>query len=511
MVFRMISNKLPSGLLFAFALVTAIVLLTSPTLIAQGSLGFFPVGEPMDVASSDFGNKSIGLVTNSSDELVLCFGGSGHLYVCKWDNTSQAFTEPTAIDPEENIFMSDSEGPQMAAYGDDITLTYMLSGDWDTGARSVSSHDGGVTWGAPVSMVPEATTDHFMPCVGMDPDGDPFAGVKVGTNSVYEGILKSNDGGTSWLPAVNASEAVNGDAVCECCPSLPFWGNGRYYDLVRNNNNNVRDFWLLGSDDGVNWDTAVDMDPIDWVINSCPASGPTVCGPLPDGSWRAAFMNGGGVTGQSRVYVSSMDLEANNGAGALLGTVPVTVNQFENATQNNPTMDLWSPQNGDPIIALAWEQNSGGYDVQLAVSNGTTLTDIAVNLTGEWSGQHRRPQLAFTGTDDMPTLHLVWQNSSDGTVKYLKGGIEIPFDVREPHALPLPACKTTSTGVILNLPESWSTGDWTLWDVQGRHVSQGPCSRQNEIFIDVPSAGNWIVSVVNSNGNRWSHQVVKPQ
>ncbi len=508
MVFRMNSNK--TFFYLGFALASCLVSLPSQALLTQGSLVFIPEGEPMDVASSDFGNKSIGLVTNNSDELVLCFGSSGHLYVCKWDNGSQAFTEPTAIDPEENIFMSDSEGPQMAAHGDDITLTYMLSGDWDTGARSVSSHDGGITWEAPVSMVPEATTDHFMPCVGMDPEGNPFAGVKVGTSQVYEGILKSNDGGASWLSAVNASEAADGDAVCECCPSLPFWGNGRYYDLVRNNNNNVRDFWLLGSDDGINWNTAVDMDPIDWEINSCPAAGPAVCGPLPDGSWRAAFMNGGGVTGQSRVYVSSMNLDANDGAGALLGTVPVTVNQFENATQNNPTLDVWSPINGDPIIALAWEQNSGGYDVQLAVSNGMTLTDIAVNLTSEWSGQHRRPQLVFTGTDYTPTLHLVWQNSSDGTVKYLKGSIETPFDVDHPSDFVLPVCTATSAGIALQFPESWSTGEWALWDVQGRLAAQGACSQQRQVFIDVPSSGNWIVSVVNSNGNRWSHQIVTP-
>ena len=88
-------------------------------------------------------------------------------------------------------------------------------------------------------MVPNATEDHFMPCVGIDDMGNPFAGVKLGNNpaTVYEGILRSPDGGATWFDAVNASANADGNAL-ECCPSLPFWAEGRYYDLVRNNNNN---------------------------------------------------------------------------------------------------------------------------------------------------------------------------------------------------------------------------------------------------------------------------------
>ena len=57
-------------------------------------------------------------------------------------------------------------------------------------------------------MAPNATEDHFMPCVGIDDWGNPFAGVKLGNNpaTVYEGILRSPDGGTTWLDAVNASD-----------------------------------------------------------------------------------------------------------------------------------------------------------------------------------------------------------------------------------------------------------------------------------------------------------------
>ena len=53
-------------------------------------------------------------------------------------------------------------------------------------------------------------------------------------------------------------------------------------------------------------------------------------------------------------------------------TEPVTVNQFENATQNVPVFAQWN--GGDsPLIALAWEQNTSGYDIQLAITNGKVI------------------------------------------------------------------------------------------------------------------------------------------
>ena len=91
----------------------------------------------------------------------------------------------------------------MAGQGDYLVLTYQLSGEWEDGARSVPLHRMVERHGAkPVAMVAGVTEDHFMPCVGIDGDGNPFAGVKVGNDvsSIYEGILRSNDGGASWLP-----------------------------------------------------------------------------------------------------------------------------------------------------------------------------------------------------------------------------------------------------------------------------------------------------------------------
>ena len=148
----------------------------------------------------------------NAGEPVIAFGTNGHLYVTKWDAAADGFEEPTEIDPNENVFMSDAEGPRLASQGDYVVLTYQLAGQWATGARSVHSTDGGATWSEPVAMAPNATEDHFMPCVGIDDMGNPFAGVKLGNNpaTVYEGfcVLRTAAplGSTQSMPATTPME-----------------------------------------------------------------------------------------------------------------------------------------------------------------------------------------------------------------------------------------------------------------------------------------------------------------
>lgn len=475
------------------------------------NLVFVPSGEPIEIAPNSFGNKALRMVMNAEEEPVIAFGTNGHLYVTHWDSGMGQFSDPVEIDPNENVFMSDSEGPRMASQGDYIILTYQLSGQWADGARSVHSTDGGLTWSEPVPMVTNPSEDHFMPCVAIDDAGNPFAGVKVGNNpaTIYEGILHSPDGGNTWLDAVNASDAADGNAMCECCPSLPFWAEGRYYDLVRNNNLNIRDFWLMSSSDGANWSDAIDIDPTDWMISSCPASGPTLAGPVNDSEYLVAFMSAGGASGQSRVYVSQVDLAANDGAGAWLLTEPVTLNQFENATQNVPVFAQWN--GGDsPLVALAWEQNTSGYDIQLAISNGNdlVLTDVAQNITEEWSGQHRRPTIAFSTDDNgQAKLHLAWQHSASGTIHYMSGSVTTPSIVIC-FAEPEPQIMQESSGVRIQLTEGWMPARWNVWDITGRLVETGSYDPFEGAWIPndrLPSHA--IIGVETENGTRWAQSI----
>lgn len=493
----------------ALGRILAIVIFVSSGASVSAQLLFSPNAEPMDLADDSYGNKAIRMVINTAGEPVVSFGASGSLFVSKWSNEDGAFGTPIAIDPSEDIYMSDAEGPRMSAQGDFLIITYQISGNWTTGARSVQSWDGGTTWSEPTGMVSDVSEDHFMPCVAIDDEGNPFAGVKVGnsTDNIYEGILRSADSGQTWLPAVNGSDVADGESVCECCPSQPFWANGRYYDLVRNNNENVRDFWLLSSSNGEIWDAAIDVDPLDWQLNSCPESGATVAGPVQSSEWITAFMSAGGPSGQSRVYVSAIDLNANNGQGEWVSTQAVTNNQFETATQNNPVLSQWEGADGHKILALAWEQNSGGYDIQLTISNGTdwSFTDLAQNITGEWSGQHRRPAVAFsTNSDGTPLLHLAWQKSSSGTVRYLTGTIESTSSIVQPVNSD-PLVIQNAFGTILDPKGQWDGSLWGLWTAEGRLLDSGQVMPGEVLhFPNQNRPAHAILSLESAAGIRWA-------
>ena len=144
-----------------------------------------------------------------------------------------------------------------------------------------------------------------MPIPAFDDNGNPFVALKLGSgNSAQEGVLRSEDGGTTWGPAEPASVAAGNGIACECCPSRTIYGNGRYHTIYRRNNNNLRDMWLVSSEDGLTWDQQLDLDPTDWIISACPETGASVSW-LPDGRLASVFMSAG--EGSSRIYANVSD------------------------------------------------------------------------------------------------------------------------------------------------------------------------------------------------------------
>lgn len=483
----------PSARLF---LVSLFLVLLSTAAFAQPAT-FAPSADLVDVADSDYGNTSIRMVLNAADEPVVSFGKSGRLYVARWDAAVQAFGEPVSIDSLETIYLSDQEGPEMAAHGDLIVLTYSHSGDWTDGLRSVRSEDGGSTWSDPVEVAPSASTELFLPCVALDDDGNPFVGVIAGGagEDKYEACIQSIDGGLSWLPSVNSSALMEGDEVCECCPSSPFFSAGRYYNAIRNNNSNVRDFWLVGSDDGQNWSTALDIDPIDWVISSCPASGATAAGPMADGTHWFSFMNEDPVLASSRIFLSQVDLQANSNTGEWLAIQSVSPFPSESGIQNAPVLDVRPLGDGSPLAALVWEENGGGYDVRLslALNDASLLSETALNLTSELSGHHKKPIVCLgAATTSAPyemEVHIVWKAAQDGTVKYLRGMATGPDGVATVSATAMPSIAAVGPGAVrLNVPAQWAASRWNVWDVSGKLIDSGQLNGQLQWTWDASTA-----------------------
>lgn len=466
------------------------------SVLSQGQT-FLPLLGPLSVADESWGNSSPRMVLDSDGNPVVIMGAEGALHCVTWNPLEESFNAPVVVVPE-GVFLSDAEGPRMAAQGDTIFVTFMVSGSWATGARGVVSFDGGVTWGLPFPLVSsDAMVDHFMPVPAFDEAGEPFVVLKVGNApNVYEGLLRPEetiDG--PWLEPVNTSLAAEGNAVCECCPSAPFAAESRLWNLVRNNNENLRDMWLLGSAPGDDdeWPIALDIDPTDWLIGGCPATGATIDGPSANGEYWAAFMSAGGETGQARVYWARLGLAGDE--PTWLGTGAVTEEQFGNSTQNHPSLSV-----EDNLIACAWEQNSAGYDIQLSLSDaaGGGLIDNAVNLTQDQSGQHRQPTVVLDGG----ILHLIWKNSFSGTVQYQRGQVESHSGLGSAAML-----ETVMAGpgqVRIPAVAAWSQPvRWVAFDLMGRQQFTGSVS-DSEVINLPSSAGLYLLTLEAADGSRAS-------
>jgi hypothetical protein len=416
------------------------------------------------VSTEEFGNKCSRIGLNTLGNPMVLHGKSGDnagLYLSIM--TEGEFGIPILVTPETNLYLSEPEGPRMAVSGNHVAVSYQISGEWASGAYVVVSDDGGLTWGTPYPLAPNATQDHFDPVVAFDGNNNPWVGLKWGTNPTFEGIHLFNNETDSFEPAINGGVATPGAAVCECCPSNTFFQDGVYYNVVRNNFNNTRDFWLTASQDGSTWTDAIDIDPTDWNISSCPASGASST-IMDDGTLVSCFMSA--VDG-SRVYWSTVD------TATLTFLEHGRIDPLNNSTENHPSIS----SSGDWLVT-SWERNSGGYEIMVAVSDAGAgeLENSVVNVTADLSGHKRNPAVIYDGE----FIHLVYKNTTEGIVNYMKGVISGTSKVEgvelddSPWAISIDELGWTLRG---------GNASYILYDLNGRALEMGEFF--NELHIPI--------------------------
>ena len=411
---------------------------------------------PIDVSTEEFGNKANRLALNSSGEPMILHGASGSnagLYLSVMENGE--FNDPIQVTPDTNIFLSETEGPTMDVSGSKIVVGYQIAGEWATGARIVMSNDDGLTWSDPISINDDPTVDFFMPCVAFDPEDNPFIGFKWGENPTLEGIMTYNAFFNGFNDPVDGSAGIIGDAVCECCPSAPFSHNGAYYNLVRNNNNNIRDMQLAVSYDGVTWDSSLDVDPTDWLTNTCPATGAshTVSSASVLTTTYMSAPNG------SRIYYTSVALETMEVISH--GMIDPTAND----TENNPVVS-----SSGSFVVTAWERNSSGYDIMATIAMGDLSNSTgAVNITEDLdiSGHKRNPSVTISGSD----VHLTFKSVTEGVVKYMKGTVSgMSIDPISSDINPLKLSSTENNWVVSSNTDQHN---YNVFDTSGRLQQSG--------------------------------------
>jgi hypothetical protein len=438
------------------------MLISTVNVVAQPTISWT---DPISVSSVSFGDKKNSIALNSSGEPMVLHGATSGVPGLYLSIMSEGeFGEPIQITPETSIYLSEAEGPIMDVFGEKIAVSYQIAGDWETGSRVVLSEDGGLTWSAPYELNPEATEYTLVESVSFDSDGLPFVGLKWGEIHTIQGIQLFDEATDSFLPPVDGGWAMDGETVCECCPSNTTSNNGIYYNIIRNNNSNTRDMWLSVSQDGYNWSDALDIDPTDWYINSCPATGASSA-IMDDGTMIAVYMSG--VNG-SRLFWSKIELST---------LELVASEQLDPANSNTENMPSVT-SNGDWLIT-AWERNSSGYDVIVALSDAgpDALQNSVVDVTNDLeilSGHNRNPSVVFDGEH----VHLTFRNTGEGVVKYMRGTISgtSKTDIIE-----------TFPWSLLTVNEGWvvsgieGEANYILYDINGRILEEGKA--YNEVVI----------------------------
>jgi len=382
--------------------------LTPISLISQITWDF---ETPINVANNSFGNSSAQLIIDQSGNPQIVMGkpSSGLYFV---QSNHGVFNTPQLIPTTENMFINNTNGPIVARFNDLIGISYKENVNGTSSAKFIQSFDNGDSWNNPVDIFANNFEDFSIPVPYYDTDGNPFVISKIGVYpNIFEGFSRSDDGGFTFLTYENIISNLGNGITCECCPSSPVFFNTRFYNIFRRNENNLRDFWIISSEDGVNWDNQIDIDPSDWIINGCPSSGASTS-LLSDTALATVYMSGS--NGDPKIYLNVFNPSQNSNGT----TLPLSQSQFVNVIQNHPIISC-----GSTHTAIVWEQFESEYNIMLSISKNENiingLVDVAESISADISGANRFPKVKIFNNK----LHLIWQNMDEGTVKYISGTI----------------------------------------------------------------------------------------
>ncbi len=461
--------------------------------------------EPIPVAASTFGASSPKLATLPNGEVVAIWGKSGSspkIYFSR--KAGDSFETPiqlstSGIPPDIYGF----GGLDLAVSGNKIFVVFE---NFDTGVHLLRSEDGGQTFLPPTSVFdPPAGDWTTLASIAVDGAGNPIVSVirelATETEARYI-VVRSEDGGASFLPPVVGSEPADGEFVCECCPSDMVVAGDSVWLVFRNNDNNLRDVWVTRSTDhAATFDAATDVDETDWMVDACPISGPRLQR-LANDSLLAVWMSG--ASGQGRIYSATL----HSGTMSKGWQFPLPAS---NATglQSFPSI----AGNGDTLCVI-WEEtgfggNGGELVYKFSETGATGLMDYPPTNLTQAPGNQKYPDLRFANG----AFHLIYQTG--GALVYRRGPLAIINAASEtPTPSPLfELLSNPASGSVLIKMHTIGQANLSLASSTGQAVEHWPLnvvSAGATVQLSLPSAiraGFYFLSM-EKNGVRWTEKLV---
>jgi hypothetical protein len=454
-------------------------------------------GEIVVANGSTYGKMRPRVAVASGNIPVVMWGGgpSGEpLYAARWNGSG--FDTPVMITPVNvDPFIDVWAGAEIAANGNDVFVVYKAEPHMTNNIYVVKSSDGGITWGLPVQADPGSGPLTDLPSIAVTGAGNPsvlfMTFDSVMANPAYA-ISTSTDGGLTYPVATTISDSASNE-VCDCCPAYLAIKGNYFVPAWRRNNSNMRDMWIAVSNDGgMTFPDAIDIDPTDWMLTSCPSSGPSPF--LTSDSVVTAFMSG--ASGRNRIYISTASYTTLQTGFTQFADSSVTLN----AIQNYPFL----AGSGDTLALVYQEAVSGNTDAIYAYSytGAAGLIENTYVLNNSLAGNQKNPHVAYASN----TFHFVWVDYVTGNVMYKTG---TPTGIFEnENSTPLPVYPNPSNEAT-RIEPGLANGEKALlevFDVNGRCVHAADVTGMKSYLLEKQVPGVYIVKV---SGDKKLPQITK--
>ena len=453
-------------------------------LLVSGSQSFAQVtwSTPVTVTTgSAFGNLHPRVTLNRSGNPLVLWGKSDtKAYFSRWNGT--AFTAPIVVgNAGINVFAQSWAGPDIASYGDTVYVTMKRSPETMSMNHMYMAHsyNGGVTFSDTVKIDNIDTSMSRFPVVTTTSTGNPlvtFMKFNTTFGDAKYVVTRSTDFGMTFTPDVLASGAA-GD-VCDCCPSSIIASGSKVAMLFRNNVSMIRDTWAgISTDGGMTFPSTIAVDTTNWMLMSCPSSGPD--GFIIGDSLYTVFMST--ASGTAFVYLSRASL-----SGTTTKHSRITGMFTGLSSQNYPRM-----ANAGNAAAVVWKQNTTTgnsivYSFTNNISSGFPTYTVVPTATG--SGMINADVTLTPGA-----IHIVWEDDNTGSVMYAKGTYTVPSTSIEPlvkkeliEVYPNPA--NESFTVSLNNINTISS--CFLTDNVGRNIELMPIIKSGKAVFSLSGIAN---------------------
>lgn len=452
---------------------------------------------PVVVSSGGaLGNLHPRVVLNRAGNPMVLWGKTDtKAYFSRWSGTS--FSTPAALNnPGINVFAQSWAGPDMASYGDTVYVTMKRTPETMSMNHMymVHSYDGGMTFSDIVRIDNIDTNMSRFPVVTTTSSGNPLTLFMKFNASFLDAkyvVARSSDYGATFSSDVLASGAT-GD-VCDCCPGSVISSGSNAIMLFRNNLSNIRDIWgSVSTDGGMTFPSMMAVDTTNWMISSCPSTGPD--GFLIGDSLYTVFMST--ASGTPFVYLARTSITGTSTShsritGAFSGLL----------SQNYPRI-----ANAGSAAAAVWKQNTtAGNSIVYSFTN---------NISSGFSGYATLPAATGSGIVNADVamspgaIHVVWEDDNTGKVMYAKGTYTVPSTFagqlskgKHIEVYPNPA----NNEFAISSSEVNGICKALLIDNTGRYIDLSSSFKNGHVFfsLDGIASGEYHIILTDTNGESY--------